>query len=115
MDLFAPKNDVLLAYLNSVILENYKSLDQLPLQILVDFLNAHMWQHTVWPSKFATTNNVQSEPARFDPAADIIDKKLPEQRYFLRHEQGAASQCFQHRLRPPISRPEVFADDPVAG
>lgn len=74
--LFAPKNDVLLPYLNSVILENYKSLDQLPLQILVDFLNAHMWQHNVWPSKFANTINVQSEPARFDPAADVIDKKI---------------------------------------
>ncbi|HVF96940.1 MAG TPA: fasciclin domain-containing protein, partial [Flavisolibacter sp.] len=74
--LFAPKNDVLLNYLNTVILENYPSLDQLPLNILVDFLNAHMWQTTVWPSKFASTNNVQSEPPRFDATADIFDKKI---------------------------------------
>jgi uncharacterized surface protein with fasciclin (FAS1) repeats len=74
--MFAPRNDVLTDYLNSVILENYKSLDKLPLQIIVDLLNAHMWQKTVWPSKFATTNNFQAEPAKFDPKTDIIDKKI---------------------------------------
>jgi Fasciclin domain len=35
-----------------------------------------MWQTSVWPSKFATTNNFQAEPARFNPSTDIIDKKL---------------------------------------
>jgi uncharacterized surface protein with fasciclin (FAS1) repeats len=73
--MFVPKNDVLLNYLNTVILENYNSLEQLPIQILIDFLNAHMWQTTVWPSRF-TTQNVQGEPAKFDPIADIVDKKI---------------------------------------
>lgn len=74
--MFVPKNDILLSYINSVILENYRSLDQIPLQIIIDFLNAHMWQASVWPSKFATTNNFQAEPARFNPNTDIIDKKI---------------------------------------
>ncbi len=74
--MFVPKNDVLLSYINAVLLENYKSLDQMPLQIIIDFLNAHMWQSSVWPSKFATTNNFQAEPARFDINTDIIDKKI---------------------------------------
>jgi len=69
--MFAPRNDVLTDYLNSVILENYKSLDQLPLQIIVDLLNAHMWQKTVWPSKFATTNNFQAAAVR----SKLMDKK----------------------------------------
>lgn len=74
--MFVPRNDVLLTYINTVLLENYTSLDAMPIQIIADFLNAHMWQTTVWPSKFATTNNVQNEPAKFDPSTDIIDKKI---------------------------------------
>jgi uncharacterized surface protein with fasciclin (FAS1) repeats len=74
--LFAPKNDVLKDYENSVLLENYKSLDQLPTQIIIDFLNAHMAQTAIWPSKFATAQNVQSEPPRFNANTDIIDKKI---------------------------------------
>lgn len=80
--LFVPRNDVLDNYINSVILENYKSVDQLPLQIIIDLLNAHMWQSSVWPSKFATTNNFQAEPARFDPNADIIDKQILSNGFF---------------------------------
>ncbi len=74
--MFVPTNTVLLSYINTVLLENYTSLDAMPIQIIIDFLNAHMWQTTVWPTKFATTNNVQNEPAKFDPATDIIEKKI---------------------------------------
>jgi uncharacterized surface protein with fasciclin (FAS1) repeats len=80
--LFAPKNDVLLNYVNSVLLEHYRSLDQIPLQIIVDFLNAHMWQTCVWPSKFTNTNNVQGEPAKFNPATDIIDRQVLSNGFF---------------------------------
>ena len=58
--LFAPRNDVFIKYRDSVLLEHYTSLDVVPIQIIKDFLNAHMFQNAVWPSKFATTNNVQS-------------------------------------------------------
>ncbi|MDE3237085.1 MAG: fasciclin domain-containing protein [Bacteroidota bacterium] len=74
--MFVPTNDVLDNYINSVLLEHYKSLDQIPIQIIIDFLNAHMWQTAVWPSKFATTTNYQAEPARFNPSTDIVDKQI---------------------------------------
>jgi uncharacterized surface protein with fasciclin (FAS1) repeats len=74
--LFVPRNDVLKDYENSVLLENYKSLDQLPTQVIVDFLNAHMAQTNIFPSKFATAQNVQAEPPRFNSTTDIIDKKI---------------------------------------
>jgi len=80
--LFVPKNDVLLNYINTVLLEKYSSLDQMPLQIIIDFINAHMWQTCVWPSKFANTNNIQGEPARFDASADIVDKKILSNGFF---------------------------------
>jgi uncharacterized surface protein with fasciclin (FAS1) repeats len=46
------------------------------LNIINDFINAHMFQTAVWPSKFSTTYNFQGEEARFDPAADVVDKKV---------------------------------------
>lgn len=74
--MFAPNNAALDNYVRTVLLENYRSLKEMPIQIIIDFLNAHMWQAPVWPRKFANTNNVQAEPARFDPNADIIEKKM---------------------------------------
>jgi uncharacterized surface protein with fasciclin (FAS1) repeats len=72
--LFAPNNTVLDAYINSVLLEHYATVDKLPGYIIQDFLTAHMFQTIVWPSKFATSNNVQGEPARFSPTSDVVDK-----------------------------------------
>ena len=74
--LFAPQNDSVLKYINDVLLEFYPSLDQAPLQITIDFLNAHMWPTTVWPGKFKTTFNTLGEEARFDPATNVQDKKM---------------------------------------
>lgn len=48
----------------------------LPPQIIADLLNAHMWPTAVWPSKFKETYNSFSEEARFDPAANVVDKKV---------------------------------------
>ena len=77
--IFVPRNDVLLNYINNVLLENYppnSTFDALATEVKLDFINAHMFQTSVWPSKFSTTNNVQNEPAKFDPQADVIDKKI---------------------------------------
>lgn len=75
--MFAPTNSVYDAYRDSVLLgSGYTKLDQMPLQIISDFLNAHMWQTAVWPSKFATTNNFEAEPARFNQNTDIVDRKI---------------------------------------
>ncbi|MGC4232897.1 MAG: fasciclin domain-containing protein [Niabella sp.] len=74
--IFAPKNDVLQAYIDTVLLEHYNSLDDMQPSIIWDFLNAHMWQSAVWPSQFRTTFNFVGEEARFDPATNVVDKKL---------------------------------------
>ncbi|RYE37102.1 MAG: hypothetical protein EOP42_00870 [Sphingobacteriaceae bacterium] len=80
--LFVPNNAALNNYLSEVILENYKSVDKLPINIINDLLNAHMWQTTVWPSKFSTTNNAQGEPARFNAGTDVTDKKVCSNGFF---------------------------------
>jgi uncharacterized surface protein with fasciclin (FAS1) repeats len=74
--IFAPKNDVLQAYIDTVLLKHYNSLDDMQPSIIWDFLNAHMWQAAVWPSQFKTTLNFVGEEARFDPAINITDKKF---------------------------------------
>lgn len=80
--MFVPRNDALTNYINTVLLENYPSLDALPTQIIVDFLNAHMWQSSVWPSKFEAFNNAQGETPKFNPATDIIDKQVLSNGFF---------------------------------
>jgi uncharacterized surface protein with fasciclin (FAS1) repeats len=75
--MFAPTNDVLKNYINNVLLEHYpsKRIEDLPVNIIYDFVNAHLWQTAVWPSKFQTTFNFLGEEARFD-AGDVVDKKI---------------------------------------
>ncbi|MBE9666370.1 fasciclin domain-containing protein [Mucilaginibacter boryungensis] len=74
--MFAPTNDALTPYLNTVILEFYKDIKNLPPNIIADLLNAHMWTSIVWPSKFNTTANSLGEPARFNASADVVEKQF---------------------------------------
>ncbi|MFT4061239.1 MAG: fasciclin domain-containing protein [Edaphocola sp.] len=74
--IFAPTNDVLQAYIDTVLLEHYSSLDDMDPAIIAAFLNAHMWQTPVWPSQFATTYNYVGEDARFDPESNVTEKKI---------------------------------------
>jgi uncharacterized surface protein with fasciclin (FAS1) repeats len=96
--IFAPTNTVLEPYLKSVVLEHYgndlNNLNKLPIQTLLDFLNAHMWQTPVWPTKFATTGNFLGEEARFNPAADILDKKILSNGFFFGTNKVQESNLF---------------------
>lgn len=74
--LFAPNNEATTKYINEVLLNKYTSLDAMPPAIINDFINAHMWQTTVWPSKFKSVFNFLGEEARFDPASNIVEAKV---------------------------------------
>jgi uncharacterized surface protein with fasciclin (FAS1) repeats len=73
--MFAPKNDSLLKYINTVLLESYPTLESLPINIIADLLNSHMWQTAVWPSKFNTTYNFLGEPSHIFQS-NVVDKKM---------------------------------------
>jgi uncharacterized surface protein with fasciclin (FAS1) repeats len=75
--MFVPTNEVLTQYINNVLLEHYKEKDLSLInpQIIYDFINAHLWQTAVWPSKFAIPNFV-GEPARFNPQSDVVDARI---------------------------------------
>src|SRR5690606_19676030 len=74
--MFIPHNDVLISFIRNVILENYSSLNTVPREVLLDIVNGHSWQNTVWPSKFETTFNLLEEPARFNKSTNILDKQI---------------------------------------
>ena len=74
--MFVPENAALLNYINTVLLEHYPTVESLPVNIIYDFMNAHMWRTAVWPSKFASTFNSVGEEARFNSQTDITDKKV---------------------------------------
>jgi len=74
--MFIPENAALLNYINTVLLENYSKLEDLPINVIYDFINAHMWRTAVWPSKFASTFNALGEEARFNASTDVTDKKI---------------------------------------
>ena len=92
--MFVPTNDVLQKFIDEVLLENYTSLDQLPKYVLVDLLNAHMWQTTVWPSKFKSSINFLLEEARFDNASNIVDKQVLSNGFFYGTNKVQESNVF---------------------
>ncbi len=79
---FVPTNDVLTQYINSVLLENYTSLDAMPPGIIIDFLNAHLFPTAVWPTKFGNTTNGLGEEARFDANSNVVEKKVLSNAFF---------------------------------
>ena len=74
--LFVPTNSVLQDFIDTKILEFYPSLDALPQYILIDIINSHMWQNTVWPSQFGSQLNLLEETARFNPSTNVVDKQI---------------------------------------
>lgn len=92
--MFVPTNDVLKNYINTVLLEHYKKEENLPINVIYDFINAHLWQSAVWPSKFGSTLNFLGEEARFNPASDIADKKILSNGFFYGTNKVQESNVF---------------------
>jgi uncharacterized surface protein with fasciclin (FAS1) repeats len=108
--LFAPKNDALEPFLREVVLEHYgkdlNNLDKLPIQIIVDLLNAHMWQAAAWPSKFSKTANYLGEAATFDDKTDIADKKVLSNGLFYGTKKVQESNLFHTVYARPYLDPK---------
>ena len=72
--LMIPTNDVVTAYTQKI-LKYYHTFDQAPPQVLMDFLNSHMWTSQLWPSRFSRSSNFQGEQPT-TTTANIVDKQL---------------------------------------
>jgi len=73
--LIVPENAPLQAFVNSILLKHYSSIDKLPKYVFQDLINAHMVQGTVWPSKKDLLNGLK-EDLTFDFNTDITERKV---------------------------------------
>ena len=103
--LFVPTNSVLQNFINTKILEFYPSLDALPQYILIDIVNSHMWQNTVWPSKFASVLNLLQEEARFNSATNVTDKQVLSNGLFYGTNKVQESNTFYSVYSRPYLNP----------
>ncbi len=75
--LFVPTNEALNNFMQNVFLaKGYNNLDEVPSFVLDEFINAHLFNHTVWPSKFSTAQNTHGEPARFNVETDVVSSSM---------------------------------------
>ncbi|GGA65340.1 hypothetical protein GCM10008015_02600 [Flavobacterium palustre] len=80
--MIAPDNTAMEPFVRDILLKHFPSVDKLPLYVFQDFINAHMVQNAVWPSKTASYDNGLGEDLRFDFNANIIDKKILSNGFF---------------------------------
>jgi uncharacterized surface protein with fasciclin (FAS1) repeats len=80
--IFAPKNAAVTNYLNTVILEHYKTLDAAPIEVIRDFLNAHLFSSAIWPSKFKQGPLKTSEAARLNLSTNVEEAKMLSNGFF---------------------------------
>lgn len=74
--MFAPTNAAIQQFFDDKFLKYYASLDMMTPNQIADFVNAHLWLTTVWPSKFDQAQNTYGENARFDVETNVVDSKM---------------------------------------
>lgn len=92
--MIVPKNAPLQEFVDKVLLKNYASLDKLPKYVFQDFINAHMVQNAVWPSKVVGYSNALNEGLRFDFNSDITDAKILSNGFFYGANKVQKSNLF---------------------
>ncbi|PXY41148.1 hypothetical protein DMB65_09340 [Flavobacterium cheongpyeongense] len=80
--MLVPENGPLQEFIDKVLLKNYTSLNVLPQYIFRDFINAHMVQNAVWPSKGPAYSNALNENLRFNFNSDIVEAKILSNGFF---------------------------------
>jgi uncharacterized surface protein with fasciclin (FAS1) repeats len=93
---FVPTNEAVNAYVNEVLLKyGYTTIDGLPASVIQDFINAHLWQTTVWPSKFGNTANTLGEEARFASGSDVVEAKVLSNGFFYGTNKAQDTDVFR--------------------
>lgn len=92
--LLVPQNDSLDVFVEDVLLKNFSSLDKLPKYVFQDFVNAHMVQNAVWPSKSVANSNQLNENLRFNFNTDVIDAEILSNGFFYGMNKVQKSNLF---------------------
>jgi len=106
--LFAPTNEAITQFINEKINVpgGYISVDSMPLELIADLVNTHMFRTVVWPSKFNTTINQYGEEARFNPYTDVIDKHIASNGLFYGVNKVQKSDIFYSVLGDIVLNPK---------
>lgn len=102
----APTNSALKEYLygDNGILEKYGSFTAAPAAVLTDFINAHMWNATLWPSKISTIKNSQNEDATFSASA-VLEHKMASNGVFTGVNEVQQANVFRTVYSKPYLDP----------
>lgn len=104
--LFAPTNEAMQTFYNQKLFKyGYTTLEELPDYIIEDFVNAHMFMTTVWPTKFSATNNLYGEPARFDANSDVVKRVFGSNGVFYAVDKVQATNSFSTVLGDVLLNP----------
>nr|HPR32237.1 fasciclin domain-containing protein [Prolixibacteraceae bacterium] len=104
--LFAPSNEALNEFYNNKFFKyGYRSLDEMPSFVIQELVNAHLFRTTVWPSKFAITQNPYGEEARFDAQSDVFKKEIGSNGIFYAVNKVQNTDAFNTVLGDVILNP----------
>lgn len=104
--LFAPSNLALQEFFNTKFFKyGYHSIGEMPSFVILEFINAHMFRTTVWPSKFATTFNPYGEEARFDASGNVFKKAIGSNGIFYAVNQVQNTDAFNTVLGDILLNP----------
>jgi uncharacterized surface protein with fasciclin (FAS1) repeats len=103
---FVPNNAAVQKFFKTKFLVYYKSLDNMSSSLISEFINAHMFRTSVWPSKFETSTNLFGEPARFDPESNITEKKFASNGLFYGTNKVQETDVFYTLLGDIILNPD---------
>jgi len=103
--LFVPTNEVLIDYEKNVLAEFYDhDPDKISDDIMTEFINAHMWQTAVWPSKLKKTGNFFGESPTFE-TSNIVQGKMLSNGMFYGLNRVHAANTFNTVYAYPFLNP----------
>jgi uncharacterized surface protein with fasciclin (FAS1) repeats len=105
--LFAPTNSAMQDFYNDKFFKyGYNSLDDMPSYIINEFVNAHMFMNTVWPTRFDITTNLYGEEARFNANSDVVKKEIGSNGVFYAVDKVQATNAFSTVLADILLNPD---------
>ena len=105
--LFAPTNEAMNKFYEDKFFKyGYTSLDSMPSYIIEEFVNAHMYPVTVWPTRFGITTNLYGEFPSFDANADVQKAELGSNGVFYAVDNVQETYAFSTVLADILLNPD---------
>lgn len=110
--LFAPTDDAVNQFFSEKFFKfGYNNLDEMPSFVISEFVNAHLFRTTVWPTKFDKTQNYYGETARFNAGSapgvggDVVRAQMGSNGIFYVVNKVQATNAFETVLGDILLNP----------